>query len=305
MVRRLQEEYIPAVGEHLALTRGPLARWWAETVRQANPGYRGGSTQGYYVLAADGAGLAWDNYLPRLPEFLERGLATFRRAGAVDRDPPRELRSTPSPEAPEGASVLRLYTRLHPPPAGAGPMYRLLGRDYMWVLAEEVAAILSASERESGAFAAPESLAARLVLFHMVDNTRGSVWAWSPSSVRSARLSLRRLRDRGALRTFSVTGSYRKQDSHPPQWTDRGQEGSLEGELEIDTRARKIVRMRVLADSTAWSDATYDRNFPPPPGRYPILTAIVDAQDDLARRVAPEPSLSGGFYLRPPVAAAR
>lgn len=269
-------------------------------VRSAKPQHAGGSTQGYYVLTGDGTGLLWDNYLPRLAQFLDRGLAAFRQR------PPRPGGSSPEPARlaapqapPPGASVLRLYTRIRPLPAGAGPMNAMLGRDSMWVLREEIQEIVAASNRGGEAFELPRTLATRLVRFHMVDNTRGQVWPWNPRSVRSAVFTARTLRSKGGVRTLSFTGSFAKEDAHPPQWTDRGHEGKVEGEFDVDLAASTLLRFRALAECRAWRDAGYDRVATPPPGRYPVVTALVEATDELARQVAPEPAAAGNAYLRP------
>jgi hypothetical protein len=301
-VRRLQNDFIPAVGEHIALTRGLLSAWWDSVVRSANPRYAGGSTQGYYVLAADGSGIVSDNYIPRIPEFLERGLALARQSSGGSSPFPVQLARAAAPqEPPAGASVLRLFTRIRPLPAGANPMNAMLGRDYMWVPAEEVREMAAAAERGSEAFPLPRTLAARLVLFHLVDNVRGQVWIWQPNSIRQADLTGQAVRQSGTVRTLAIRGRFAKQDSHPPQWMNRGEEGTIEGELDIDTRTARIVRCRLLAEGQAWSDATYNPVAAPPQGRYPIATAIVEATDDLARRVPPEQAAAGNYYLRPPL----
>lgn len=294
MNQRLKANYVVAVGEHQLLTRGPTSEWWANLVKATRPGYAGGSTQGYYVLAADGTGFLADNYPPRLPAFLDRGLELFRRlprkdAGVTEADIRRDAPMPP----PAGASVLRLYTRTRGDD-GAMIAGTWLARDSVWVLSEEVRAIASST---SGPL--PRTLTARLVLFHMVDGTRGQVWPWQPQSVRRAELTARLTRSAGAVRTYALSGSFAKRDSHPPQWSDRGQEGTVEGEFDIDTSAMTVTRFRALAQSEAWSDATYSPVAPPPRGRYRLSTAIVEATDELARQVPPEPSFIGPGYLRP------
>jgi hypothetical protein len=269
-------------------------------VRQANPQYRGGSTQGYYVLGGDGSGIVWDNYLPRLGQFLDRGLAAYRRNPPRGGAFPLEMVRVASPQSPPpGTSILRLYTRIRPLPPGAGPMNEMLGRDYMWILPDEVREIISASNKGTQPFPMPRTLVARLVVFHLVDNVRGQVWPYHARSVTRADFTARALRTTGSIRSFSLAGSFAKQDAHPPQWTSRGQEGSVEGEFEVDTGKNAIVRFRALADCRAWSDAIYDRVAPPPSGRYPIMTAMVEASDDLARRIPPEQAAAGDYYLRP------
>lgn len=277
------------------LLRGPNAEWWRRVVPSANPNYRGGSTQGYYVLGADGRGYLWDNFPPRLPTFLATGVERYRQNPASATVTGAEIRRDSPTPPPAGASVIRLYTRIRPLPAQANPMNALLGRDYMWILRDEVRAI--ANGPKAGDFALPENLVARLVTFHMVDNVRGQVWPWRPQDISRARFTARFVREDGTQRTFTLRGDFAKRDSHPPQWNDRGHEGTLGGQLTVDTQTNKIVRLRARVDCTAWSDATYDRNAGPPSGRYPIITALVEANDKLAQEVTPEQAPTGQYYL--------
>lgn len=287
------------MGEHLQLTRGPLRDWWDGVVKQSNPQYRGGSTQGYYILGGDGRGLTWDNYPPRLPQFLERGLALHRNSGARKGSISTEQIRAAAPAAPPpGTSIIRLYTRIRPLPAGASPSNQLLGRDYMWVLADEIKELLSASRSTSEPFKLPPTFVGRLVVFHLVDNVRGQVWPWQPASVRSASFTGRKVREAGGIRTLSLTGRFAKDDSHPPAWNTRGLEGTFEAELDLDVATARISRLRGLADCRAWSDATYDRGAPPPSGKYPLRIALMEAKDELSKQITPEQAGTGAYYLR-------
>jgi hypothetical protein len=174
IARLIRERFVAAVGEHEKLTRGSQKDWWLALVRSVNPHYSGGSTQGYYVLRADGTGVAADNYPPRLPTFLEGALT---RAGAkttakVSAD---DLRQAAPLSLPEGASVVRLFTRAKLAD-GSTPGGTYLGRDYLWVLKDEVEQLVASSNKSTDAFTLPRTLVARLVVFHLVDNTRGQVW---------------------------------------------------------------------------------------------------------------------------------
>lgn len=297
---------MPAVGVHELLTRGPLASWWDDLVRRANPRYSGGTTQGYYVLASDGTPVLWDNYIPRIPEVLRRGLSLAKDRRARGAPPPElDAASAAPPQPPPGTSVVRLFTRIHPLPDGAGPMNALIGRDYMWILEDEVKAIAERATTRGTIVDLPATLASRLCIFHLADNVRGTVWPWSPRSVSRCELEGRVTAVEGAKRRLVITGAIAKEDSHPPQWSARGQVGTIEGELEVDAGAARIVRLRLIAKQTAWSDATYSRAASPPSGRYPLVTAIVEANDPLASQIAPDAATMGAAYLRPPAVGGR
>jgi len=282
----------------MLLTGGPLNSWWQQQVRSARREWGGGSTQGYYVFGADGNAVLGDNFIPRIPSLLDRGHQLWRQnparpVGVSEQN----IRNAQTAVAPPGTSIIRLFNRIRPVPPGASEMNAMLGRDYLWITADEVRELLSAGAGGQS-FAMPRGVVARLAVFHLVDNIRGQVWPWQPQSVSRANFTARLVRANGGARMFSFSGDYAKRDSRPPQWNDRGQEGRVEGEFEVDVTTAKITRFRAIADSLAWSDATYDRNGAPPSGRYPLLTAMVEANDELAQRVAPEPAAQGGsFYL--------
>jgi len=300
IAQRLQRDYVPVALTHERLLAGPFRESWLRIVREANPRWPGGSTQGYYVLSSRGAGLAWDNHPPRLAEYLVRGvqLARAERGGFV---PTQGLEATGPLAPPPGTAVVKLFTRIRPLPAGAGEWNALLGRDFMWVTAEEIRELGRRAAR-GGAFPLPRTLVTRLLVFHMVDNVRGQVWAYQTGTLRGPGLTGRVAASKGAVRTIAVSGSFSKRDSHPPQWSDRGHEGTVTGEIEVDTERNRITRFRAHADCRAWSDAGYDPRRPPV-GRYPIQTALVEATDALSQRIPPEPALTGQHYLRPELPA--
>ena len=304
-MQRLQTEFIPFAGRRLDLERPPLGEWWSALVRSVNPRWQPGVTsQGSYVVGADGTGYAFDNYNRdprRFLVLLDRGLAGFRQR------PPRpvtitaaEARACAVPPLPAGVSVVRVFTRVRPLPAGEPPEYNFVGREQMWIFPEEVRELLAASERGDGPFPLPRTLAARIVLFHVVDNTRGQPYPWRPQEVRRATFTARVTRRPEGRRAFSFTGDYAKQGS-TPFFTDRGHEGRMEGEFELDPKTAKIVRFRAYGEGQAWAKAPYARPGNPPPGRYPLVIAIIDANDALSTACPPEPSETGEYYRRPPL----
>lgn len=293
----IEKNFVTAVGEHSILLRGSRREWWLTEVRRVMPNYAGASTQGHYLLTADGSAFAYDNHPPRLQEYLTRGLARFRQmprreAGASE----TEVRQAAPIEPPAGASVLRIFTRTRDADGDMHPE-TWLARDHMWVLGDEMQAMARISEMGRDV-PAPASMVNRMVVYHMTDGTRGQVWPWQTGSVRRADMSIRLLQTSGTAKTFAWRGEYAKRDSHPPQWNERGDEGRLEGEFTIDTNKLKFTRFRVYGEGQAWSDATYSRVSPPPRGRYTLVRAIVEANDDLARQTTPE-SYNGQAYLRP------
>lgn len=285
------------MGEHLLLTRGEMSDWWERTVREAKPQHQGGTTQGYYVLTPDGHGVTWDNYIPRLEQFLDRAVREYGRARKGKANvSAADIREFAPQEPPAGTSIIRLHTRIRPVPEGSDPMNRLLGLDYMWILRDEVRDILRSTANTTREVEMPPTLVARLTVFHLIDNVRGQVWAWRPQDVRRANFRVKATGGSGSTRKFTFTGDFAKQSVNPPAWTDRGHEGEIDGEFDVDTKTEQIIRFRMFADCTAWSDQ--GGNFRPPSGRYKIVTAATEATDDLAHQITPEAANTGNYYLR-------
>lgn len=142
----------------------------------------------------------------------------------------------------------------------------------------------------------PPTLVARLTVFHLVDNVRGQVGDWQPRDVQRAKFRMQSASVNGTMRRFTFTGDFAKQSANPPHWCDRGHEGRVDGEFDIDPKTEQITRFRMFADCTAWSDQ--GGNFHPPSGRYKIVTAAVEATDELARQIAPEQANTGPFYFQ-------
>ena len=142
----------------------------------------------------------------------------------------------------------------------------------------------------------PPTLVARLTVFHLVDNVRGQVWPWQPRDVKRATFRVKAAGGSAKTRKFTFTGDFAKQSSNPPAWSDRGHEGRVEGEFEVEVASAQIVKFQMFADCQAWSDQRGP--FQPPSGRYHIVTAAVAAIDELAQQITPEPANTGNYYLR-------
>lgn len=307
IIRRLQTEFVPFAGKRLELEQGPLSQWWIPLLQNLRPNWRQGySSQGSYVAGSDGVGHAFDNYntdARRFNALLDRGLASFRRAQPRTVQVSTEMARAAQPMSPPpGASVLRIFTRIHPLPAGSHESNRGLGREHVWVLADEMRAMAAARDGQS--FAMPRAFVARLVTFGLSDNVRGQVWHFQPGDVRQANFTAQATRTNGSLRSFTFSATFLKRGAIQSD-SDRGVEGRLEGEFEVDTTPMKIVRFRAFADTQAWSGNPGAR-FPTPPGRYPLLFAIVEANDALAQAVPPEvPNPLSDYYLRTQLPNAR
>src|SRR5437868_5918567 len=144
----------------------------------------GNTVQGFYVAAADGTAYGWfnDRDVPEVTAFMNRALARFRAHPPPAVEIPAADRvasiSTPDPTT----SIVRVFTRIRPLPEGADSLNAGVGRDHLWIYADEVREMLAAG---AGEFPLPRALAARIARFHLVDNVRGEPEMWEPDQVRT------------------------------------------------------------------------------------------------------------------------
>lgn len=259
----------------------------------------GQSTQGSYVIGWDGVGYAADNYNRdprRLEMLLDRGLTRFRQTPPQPVTIPESYKAASKPPAPpEGVSIIRVFTRVRPLPEGEPEQFTWLGREHMWIYPSEVREMLANTKVGAAAVAMPRTLVARLVLFHIIDNTRGQVLPWRPQDVTKADFSMRATGETGELRTFSFVGDFAKRGT-TGFFTDRGHEGHIDGEFSVDMKTNEILKFRAYCEAQAWAEAPHDRPGNPPKGRYPLVIAMIEADDELATCAPPEASFTGDYY---------
>jgi hypothetical protein len=263
--------------------------------RQGTMGEAGSTTQGFYAFNA--AGTTYGAMNNRSVERVLNLIAEAKRE--FEADPPERIDLGDGPIAPvrprppDGGSIARLYSRIDPFPEGAPSQNRFIGRDHLWIAREEVESLAR------GDF--PRTLAARLVRFQLFDNVRGEPDPWSPDQVRLADFSARAER-RGDEVFVTVEGRFKMERPRSEEGRgglpDTGYEGTLTGETRIDPRDARILEMRWLAEGEAWGRGRYTGR--PPEGRFPLKIAIVEADDDIARRIPPQGLIWGrGEYFNP------
>ena len=253
--------------------------------------------QGFYILGPDGTPYGWINDAD--PEdvlrFMNGGLRQWRE------HPPATVKvsaseiaepwtTTPLPET----QVVRVYARIRPLPARVWGLNRGIGRDQLWIYPEDTAALIAASAGgPQTPVELPPALVGRILRFHLTDDVRGTPDLWNSGEVVKAELFGRVISQVGAVRTLSIAGDFamRRVAKRWASGTLRpAQEyaGRLEGEIELDVAARRILRFRALSDGNA-RGASIGTPYPPP-GKFRLLVALVEAagDDELARIVPPE-----------------
>ena len=248
-----------------------------QTVGKVNPrGDKGETTQGFYVIGADGSAYVFNNNrsVERVLDFMLRGLDSFQAK------PPARVEILPSQNVlitpPAGATVLRVYSRIKPVPSGSDAANENLQRDHFWILPDESAALAKLQ--------VPENLAMRLCRFALVDAIRGEPDFWRPEEIRSKKLELAKNPKGGYL----LKGIYAMRTADEK----RGIEGGFEAELQITND--KITAFKGFAEATAWGQGTYTPGAPS--GKFPIKFAFLLAPST-KDSVAPQAAMFGREYL--------
>lgn len=301
---RIAADFIPVAGsiERLQPDRygweeTPASRWFVpmaqEAFRQFAPaGFweQFKSYQGLYIVGADGRPygyrVVWELPPRALLESLDEAMVGFRKF------PPAKVELDPADVAAVGAPVLdsttsavRVYSRVRPIPQDAGPANAGVGRDHLWIFADEVKEIVATAGGPGTRTALPARLAARLARFTLLDHVRNIGRPYDATAVSRALFHVT-LRSRTDARyRFHLEGDFACERADPESGFDgkTGIEGAIEGELEIDSSTAKVVRWRAYGEGRAWGQTDTG----PPAGKYPMVWAMVETADETAQVVPP------------------
>jgi hypothetical protein len=266
------------------------------------------TAQGYYAFSA--AGDAYGSINTHDPEEV---LVLLKRAkkGFSARPPGKvalkEMSLGPESQVPEGALVLRVFSRIAPMPAGLDELRRRrngqLGRDHVWLLKSDATEMLLRL-KESNEADAPETLSKRLCRYHLTDNVRGESDLWGPLDIKKRSFKVAKLAETETVITVQLTGTYAMRMSDIKvegrrTKSEMGLEGTIEGILEIDKAKATFSGAKLYASATGWGASTFTPD--EPPGRFPIQFAMVVANDAVSRQVAPQGVMNSGRdeYLAP------
>lgn len=244
----------------------------------------GDTAQGLYVAGPDGTSYGWYNgwrHTPELLQFLQDSLSKYKSS------PPRLVQIAgaglvqSSVLAPAASTmVVRVFSRIRPLPENADPLNESIGRDHLWLLADEARAILNQPDQH--AVEIPPTLLARMTRYHLIDNVRGEPDAWEANEVAAADWRATIIGQTDSTNTYNFTGSFAMKDSG----ANRGYTGRISGQFDIDRRQRKFGRFRAIANGYAWGAGRFTLN--PPGGRFPLIIGMLDVNDAVSRAVPPE-----------------
>ncbi len=260
-------------------------------------GDEGNTAQGLYIVGADGKLYGWinDHNVAEVQKFLQRGLAEYQS------HPPSTIQiqqstvnerfsMVPDPST----SVIRVFTRVHPVPRGSDELNNGIGRDHFWILRDELQQITSSIQDNGRPFALPSPLVARMVRFHLIDNVRGEPDMWKPEEVKQKNFSARYVGGNASAKFYEFHGDFGQRTSDGK----RGLQGSIDGRFQVAITQLKISQFRAFAQMKAWGASRFTPGAPA--GQFPLLTAMVEANDQVSQVVPPQALYEwSDYYLKP------
>ncbi|MCH7903196.1 MAG: hypothetical protein IH944_01360 [Armatimonadetes bacterium] len=252
----------------------------------------GGTTQGFYILGPDGKRYNAGNFRgeSRLHNFLNHGLVEYWA------DPPARVKVT---EAQQEASwtkqladdttVLRVFSRIRPLPEGAPQKNLQIGRDYMWLFADEIRQIVEKSGR---VFDLPQATALKIVRFHMLDFVRGEPDRWFLDEIKKMDFKVTRI----AEDTYTIHGDFDCESANGKNGT-RGMVGTFDAAFTVDLKTMKCTKFRAWAEAEAWGD--HRNTSGAPEGKFPLIIGMLDVNDAISKDVPPQQSFFWAEYLNP------
>lgn len=253
---------------------------FAKVLRQAGRGL-GGQSQGVYLFTPEGELLAFSNTAndASVRRLMSRAIDKFHPESA-----PLELKLAKLThdfcQPPEGGLVLDVTTKvLGGYENASGRRSELhansLGRDHLWLRKDEAQSLARGE--------LPESVARRLVRYHLVDNTRGEPPFWHDGEIKKLNVKLVGGRIEGSVHLETKSGA-------------RGYRAALLGFVE--TKQDKVTRVDLLVKGEFWGEGRYTRGAPP--GKFPLAVAFrlaeVSCQGDKVLPGGARGNLSG--YLK-------
>lgn len=281
----------------------------------ANQGPRkdGGTRQGIYVLTADGELLSYKNagqLADVTREELKRALGKFRKLPADRREPgavavgdPGKLDVNYTRTPPPGGLVVRVHARILDRKDGElckGTCKTLGGdkasRDFLWLTRDEVRSLAPAKAEVGFTSDVSAKVRDRILMFHLVDNTRGEPNFWTVEDVRRARMTLTVTKVSSAGIVLRLAGDALLATDADPAKADCGYEVRLRGELRYLPGKQTFDRFDVAAVGEHWGEGTYTRGARP--GRTLLGVAFGPVAGDApADRVPPQAAREVGRYF--------
>jgi hypothetical protein len=276
---------------------------------------QGGSTrQGIYVFTAAGVLLGYRNHPdPNVMHgFLVDALKAWQRLPPQDRAPDAiavaergKVDGQYHRAVPEGGAVVNVFTRILDRTDGGEMCYGSCkfpggdraAHDHLWLLPEDIQALLARDAAPGDRFDAPNRLTHRLARFHLVDNTRGEPPIWRRDDVRLAELSAIVEKVNGDVVSLKLVGRFSLATQADDKQADRGYDVHVLGYVTGNRRTLTLQRFDLVALGDHWGQGPFTRGARP--GRTPLGVALSLSRGDAAHdRVPPQAAREWNAYHR-------
>jgi len=289
IIRMAQDDFVPVTADDWYQRRRKDAegaffmRMSDQTDRKAAG--KDGTRQGIYVLTADGEALSLKNAgqdAAVTKAELKRALAKFDRLPAARRTPGGvrvEPPGRPDPNytrtVPRGGLAVRVNARILDA-AGTGFKPGTCGfvggaksaRDFLWLQADEVAAMAPPKAQVGASYPLPEAVAVRLCRHHLTDFTRGEPPAWEPAEVRRHAFTLTVTAVTPGGVEIRVDGTALMSTDADPAKADRGYDVRMTGRLRYVPATKSFDRFDIAAVGDHWGEGAHTGGARP--GRTPL-----------------------------------
>ena len=258
---------------------------------------KGTTMQGFYAFNADGESYGGLNTFD-----VEQVLRLARNAKDAHRQRKPSGLNLPASYTPGDHTlpaetiVLRSFSRIHPLPPPSTyekPTWKwqnvntAVGRDHLWVRKWEV------GELVAGRF--PDSLAARIARFHLLDNVIAQGRVWRRDELRWADFKAEPSDDSSKV-TVSISGLFSMRRNSREE-SETAYEGSLTGRLVYDSNLEKVEEFSLMADGTATGQKFARRGQPRVP--YPLKIVFLYTEEPHDLRMVPHAAWTVNGYMNP------
>ena len=216
-------------------------------------------------------------------EVLQQGLREWKKLSADERKPgavkvenlgKTDTRYTRTP--PPDGLIVNVFTRILDQDSKGAlckgsckvPGGDAAARDHLWLTREEWQGLFAKDARKGDRRPAPAWLTDRILLYHLVDNTRGEPSFWTKDQVRKQDLTLT-VEEAGAkVVRLRLEGTALLATAADPSKAVRGFDARLRGVIEWDPVKKVVERFDLVVLGEHWGEGTYTGNARP--GRKPL-----------------------------------
>lgn len=246
------------------------------------------TTQGRYICSPDGELLGYNNNRgPDRVRLMMRAVLADFDTNSLETVPPLDSDQPDGKfhlQPPTGGLILRVNSLVlggyQPANDWRAVFHDAIGRDNVWITASEKRKLIDWVENRGDV---PEKVLARVLRFHLIDNTRGEPPHWKTEELKKLTV---RIDQKGV-----ITGSIHLETEDG----NRGYQADLLGIAK--TNGKDITQFDLVAKGDCWGEGRYTGGAPR--GKFPLAVAfrIADGSDS-ADSIAPHgmKGWADGYY---------